>query len=51
MFFPVRVSFVGQGSMAGLSVVSVSQVQGEEDEGEGLFSQDAMVVAEDYLLV
>jgi hypothetical protein len=49
VFFPVRVSFVGQGSMAGLSVVSVSRV-GDNEEA-GTFSQDATVVAEDYLLV
>ena len=47
-FFPVRVSFVGQGSMAGLHVDVAKHV----NSGEVLvFSQDAILTAEDYLLV
>jgi hypothetical protein len=47
-FFPVRVSFVGQGSMAGLRVESARHV-GNEDEA--VFSQDSVLTSEEYLLV
>ncbi|OAX33982.1 hypothetical protein K503DRAFT_869210 [Rhizopogon vinicolor AM-OR11-026] len=47
-FFPVRVSFVGQGSIAGIGVVGVSRVDGGEDPA---FSVDTVVTAEDYLVI
>lgn len=39
-FFPVKVSFVGQGSMAGIHLTSVTKVESGEDV---VFSEDASV--------
>ncbi|TFK56783.1 hypothetical protein OE88DRAFT_1650241 [Heliocybe sulcata] len=47
-FFPVKASFIGQGSMAGVHVSSVTSLDGEE---EVVFSEDATITAEDYLIV
>ncbi|KAG6891634.1 hypothetical protein C0992_001320 [Termitomyces sp. T32_za158] len=47
-FFPVQVTFVGQGSLAGVGVASVSQVGGESVPA---FSVDAVVSTEEYLVV
>ncbi|KAF8640346.1 hypothetical protein AX17_000018 [Amanita inopinata Kibby_2008] len=48
IFFPVGVNFIGQGSIAGMSVLSVDKVGG----GEGpAFSVDAQVTAENYQVV
>ena len=48
MFFPVRVSFIGQGSIAGVRLASITRVDsGEEVE----YSEDASVVAHNYLVV
>ena len=47
-FFPVQVSFVGQGSLAGVGVASVSKVTGEDVP---VFSVDAVVSTEEYLVV
>lgn len=46
-FFPVRATFIGAGSMAGISVASIAQVDGGADV---LFSQDATVTADDYIV-
>lgn len=47
-FFPVRVSFVGQGNSVGVRVASISRVDnGEEVE----FSEDATVTTDEYLVV
>jgi hypothetical protein len=47
-FFPVRVSFIGQGSMAGLVVDAAKHV----NSGDALvFSQEAILSTEEYLLV
>ena len=48
MFFPVRVSFVGQGSIAGVRLASVVRADSGEDV---VFSEDASVVANNYLVV
>jgi hypothetical protein len=48
VFFPVRVSFVGQGSIAGIGVDAVSRVDGGEDP---VFSVDAVVTTGDYLVI
>jgi hypothetical protein len=42
------VSFVGRGSIAGVGVVGVSRVDGDEDPA---FSVDAAVTTEDYLVI
>ncbi|KAG1783364.1 hypothetical protein EV702DRAFT_1061614 [Suillus placidus] len=47
-FFPVRVSFVGRGSIAGIGVDTVSRVDGGEDPA---FSVDAVVTTGDYLVI
>ncbi|KAF9235051.1 hypothetical protein BU15DRAFT_89722 [Melanogaster broomeanus] len=47
-FFPVKVSFVAQGSIAGVGVASVAKVNG----GEGVvFSSDATVNTDEYLVL
>ncbi|KAH7886432.1 hypothetical protein F5I97DRAFT_1810154 [Phlebopus sp. FC_14] len=47
-FFPVKVTFVAQGNLAGIGIASVTRV----DNGEAaVFSCDAMVSTEDYLVV
>ena len=44
-FFPVKASFIAEGSLIGLSVASVTRV----DNGEAAaFSQDISVSADDY---
>ena len=45
-FFPVKVSFAAQGSLAGVSVVSVDLVDG----GAVTFSQEAIVSIENYIV-
>lgn len=45
-FFPVKVSFVAQGSLAGLSIASVDLVDG----GAVTFSQEAVVSIENYVV-
>jgi hypothetical protein len=47
-FFPVKVTFIGQGSMAGLRVASVKQVGNGED---AVFSEDSVLTSEEYLVV
>ncbi|KIP03920.1 hypothetical protein PHLGIDRAFT_76844, partial [Phlebiopsis gigantea 11061_1 CR5-6] len=47
-FFPVRVAFVAQGSIAGVSLASVARV---DDGGEVVFSEDASVVVDNYTVV
>jgi len=48
MFFPVQVRFIGQGSIAGARVASISRV----DTGdEVVFSEDATVVTQSYTVV
>ncbi|KAF8890090.1 hypothetical protein BD779DRAFT_1518270 [Infundibulicybe gibba] len=47
-FFPVVVTFVGQGSMAGVGVASVSKIAGGDDPS---FSVDSFVTTEEYLVV
>ena len=49
-FFPVEVSFVGQGSLAGVGVGSVQKI-GEGEGGEVKWSVDMLVVADEYLVV
>lgn len=47
-FFPVEVTFNGQGSLAGVGVSTVSKIGGGEDPA---FSVDAVVTTEEYLVV
>ncbi|KAF5385200.1 hypothetical protein D9615_000900 [Tricholomella constricta] len=47
-FFPVEVTFVGEGSIAGIGVASVSKISGGDDPA---FSVDAIVTTEEYLVV
>lgn len=47
-FFPVEVTFVGQGSLAGVGVASVNKTS---DGEELVYSVDAMVVSDQYLVV
>ncbi|KIK00251.1 hypothetical protein K443DRAFT_679341 [Laccaria amethystina LaAM-08-1] len=49
-FFPVEVSFVGQGSLAGVGVGNVQKI-GEGEGGEVKWSVDKLVVADQYLVV
>ncbi|KAG6845568.1 hypothetical protein H0H87_007247 [Tephrocybe sp. NHM501043] len=46
-FFPVQVSFIGQGSLAGVGVASIGKIGGGEDPA---FSVDAVVSTEEYLV-
>lgn len=48
MFFPVNVSFVGKGSVAGVRLASVSRVDNGEDV---IFSEDASIVVDNYVVV
>lgn len=48
VFFPVKVTFIGQGSLAGVTVVSATSVNGGESPE---FSVDACVTTEDYQVV
>lgn len=47
-FFPVEVSFIGQGSLAGVGVASIERVNGDAPPE---FSVDAFVTADEYLVV
>ncbi|CAL1694674.1 unnamed protein product [Somion occarium] len=47
-FFPVKVSFVGQGSMAGVRIASVTRVDNGE---EVVFSEDASITVDSYSVV
>jgi hypothetical protein len=47
-FFPVEVSFVGQGSLAGIGIASVTKIG---DDEEAVFSVDSVVATEKYLVV
>ncbi|TFK42210.1 hypothetical protein BDQ12DRAFT_645746 [Crucibulum laeve] len=47
-FFPVEVSFIGQGSLAGVGVASVSKIGEGEDPA---YSVDASVTTDEYLVV
>ena len=47
-FFPVDVSFIGQGSLAGVAVASVSRVDGAQGPE---YSVDALVTADEYRVV
>ncbi|KAI0347581.1 hypothetical protein BDW22DRAFT_1349581 [Trametopsis cervina] len=44
-FFPVQVSFIGQGSIAGIRLASVTKVDGGEDV---VFSEETSVIVEGY---
>jgi len=46
-FFPVRVAFVGQGSLAGVGVASVKLLDGDEPA----YSVDSVVTADGYFVV
>ena len=47
-FFPVKVSFVGQGSMAGITAANVTRV----DSGEqAIFSADSVVTTDTYVVL
>ncbi|KAF8633574.1 hypothetical protein AX15_001371 [Amanita polypyramis BW_CC] len=48
LFFPVKVSFTGQGSLAGVNIASATTVSGGESPA---FSVDAYVTAENYQVV
>jgi len=47
-FFPVKVSFVGQGSMAGITAANVTRVDNGE---EAVFSADSVVTTDSYVVV
>jgi hypothetical protein len=47
-FFPVEVSFIGQGSLAGVAVASVDRINGGEAPE---YSVDAFVTADEYVVV
>ncbi|KAF9476942.1 hypothetical protein BDN70DRAFT_995325 [Pholiota conissans] len=47
-FFPVEVSFIGQGSLAGVAVASVDKINGDSAPE---YSVDAFVTADEYLVV
>ncbi|KAF7309774.1 Copper P-type ATPase [Mycena indigotica] len=46
-FFPVRVAFVGKGSLAGVGIAQASL----EDGGDAVFSVDSVVTADGYFVV
>ncbi|KAK0187174.1 hypothetical protein F5146DRAFT_765667 [Armillaria mellea] len=46
-FFPVQVRFIGEGSLAGVSVASVSKISGEDV----VYSVDSTVTADKYFVV
>ncbi|KAJ7898447.1 Adaptor complexes medium subunit family-domain-containing protein [Mycena leptocephala] len=46
-FFPVKVAFVGQGSLAGVGIASVKMLEGDEPA----FSVDSVVTADGYFVV
>jgi hypothetical protein len=47
-FFPVTVIFVGQGSLAGIKVASVTKADGS---GDVVFSTDSVLTVDDYHVV
>jgi len=47
-FFPVDVSFIGQGSLAGVAVSSIDRINGDEAPD---FSVDAFITTDEYLVV
>jgi hypothetical protein len=47
-FFPVEVSFIGQGSLAGIAIASVDRIDGSEAPK---YSVDALVTADEYVVV
>lgn len=47
-FFPVDVSFIGQGSLAGVAVASIDRTSGGDAPD---YSVDAFVTADEYLVV
>lgn len=47
-FFPVKVAFVGQGSMAGVAAANITRIDNGE---EATFSVDSIVTADSYLVV
>jgi len=47
-FFPVKVSFVGQGSVAGITAANVTRVDNGE---EAVFSADSIVTTDSYVVV
>lgn len=47
-FFPVEVSFIGQGSLAGVAVASIDKINGDEAPE---YSVDAFITADEYLVV
>lgn len=47
-FFPVKVAFVAQGSLAGIELAKVTRVSGGE---EVVFSSDAVVTTEEYVML
>ncbi|KAJ6612502.1 hypothetical protein B0H10DRAFT_1807345, partial [Mycena sp. CBHHK59/15] len=47
-FFPVRVAFFGQGSLAGVGVASVKLLEGDDAPA---FSVDSVVTADGYFVV
>ena len=44
-FFPVKVSFVAQGSIAGVRLASITKIENGE---EVPYSEDARVIVEEY---
>ncbi|KAH7914556.1 hypothetical protein BJ138DRAFT_1056746 [Hygrophoropsis aurantiaca] len=47
-FFPVKVCFIGKGSLAGVSVATVSRT---DNSGEVVYSTDSVVNTDDYIVV
>jgi coatomer subunit delta len=47
-FFPVKVSFVGQGSVAGITAANVTRMDNGE---EAVFSADSIVTTDTYVVV
>ena len=47
-FFPVKVNFIAQGSVAGVRLASVTKIEGGDDVA---YSEDASVVVESYTVV
>jgi hypothetical protein len=48
IFFPVDVTFIGQGSLAGVAVASIEKVDGSESPD---FSVDSFITTDGYLVV
>lgn len=47
-FYPVKVTFVGQGSVAAVKIAAVTRVQGGD---EVTFSEDSVLVVDGYTVV